>query len=91
MNNTKTGFSEKNSMLVREFDKYILEHPKFAEKIPDNALVVMQIKGDDEFNNWARSVAKTAVEETGQIVFVTVTEMKPVRSRIRQLELEVAA
>lgn len=78
-------------MLVREFDKYILEHPEFAEKIPDNALVVMQIKGDDEFNSWAKGIAKNTVEETGQVVFVTVTEMKPVRSRIKRLELEFAA
>ena len=91
MNNSNTGFSEKNSMLVREFDKYIVEHPEFAEKIPDNALVVMQVKGDDEFNGWARGIAKNAAGETGQVVFVTVTEMKPVRSRIQRLELEVAA
>ena len=36
-------FLEKNTMIVKEFDKYILEHPEFAEKIPDNSLVVMQI------------------------------------------------
>jgi hypothetical protein len=46
----KTGFIEKNTMLVSEFDKYILEHPEFAERIPDNALVVMQIEGDEDFN-----------------------------------------
>ena len=39
----QTQFSEKNMMLVREFDKYVVEHPEFADKIPDNALVVMQI------------------------------------------------
>ena len=36
-------FTDKNTMLVREFDRYILEYPEFANKIPDNALVVMQI------------------------------------------------
>ena len=39
-------FTDKNTMLVREFDRYILEYPEFADKIPDNALVVMQIDGD---------------------------------------------
>ena len=37
------SFVDKNTMLVREFDRYILEHPECSEKIPDNALVVMQI------------------------------------------------
>ena len=54
---SKTGFLEKNSMLVREFDKYIIEFPEFAEKIPDDALIVMQVKGDNEFNSWARETA----------------------------------
>jgi len=39
----KKRFVEKNSMLVKEFDKYILEHPEFANQLPDNALVVMQM------------------------------------------------
>jgi len=45
----KKRFAEKNSMLVREFDRYILEHPEFAEDIPDDALVVMQIEGDEDY------------------------------------------
>ena len=52
--NHRNRFVDKNTMLVREFDRYVLEHPEFAEKIPDNALVVMQITGDDEFNEWAK-------------------------------------
>ena len=44
------SFVNKNTMLVREFDRYVLEHPEFAERIPENALVVMQIVGDTDFN-----------------------------------------
>jgi len=82
---------EKNSMLVREFDRYILEHPEFAENIPDNALVVMQIADDEEFNEWARRTGKGMAEKDNPIVYVTVTELKPVRSRIEKLKLEMAA
>jgi hypothetical protein len=32
---TEKTILEKNSMLVREFDKYILEHPEFADCIPE--------------------------------------------------------
>ncbi len=84
-------FVEKNSMLVKEFDKYILEHSEFADGIPDNALVVMQIIGDDEFNKWAREIAQSVAEKDTSIVYVTITELKPVRSRIEKLKLELVA
>ncbi len=89
--NDRNRFVDKNTMLVREFDRYVLEHPEFAEKIQDNALVVMQIADDDEFNEWARRTGQSQAEKDNPIVYVTVTELKPVRSRIEKLKLEMAA
>ena len=85
------SFVNKNTMLVREFDRYILEHPEFAEKIPNDALVVMQIDGDEEFNEWARRTGQSVAGKDNPIVYVTVTELQPVRSRIEKLKLEMAA
>ncbi|MBW1933709.1 MAG: hypothetical protein JRI56_12105 [Deltaproteobacteria bacterium] len=79
----KKAFAEKNSSLVKEFDRYILEHPEFADRLPDNALVVMQIEGDE--------AAQEAAEKDTPIAYVTITEIKPVRSRIESLRLELAA
>lgn len=87
----KKSFVEKNSILVKEFDRYILEHPEFAEKIPDDALVVMQIEGDEEFNDWARETAQSVRETDKPIVYIRITELKPVRSRIEKLTIELAA
>jgi hypothetical protein len=84
-------FVEKNTMLVSEFDKYILEHPEFVGNIPDNALVIIQIEGDEQFNKWARKTAQSMAEKDSPIVYVTVMELKPVRSRIQELRLELAA
>ena len=86
----KERFVEKNSMLVKEFDKYILEHPEFAGQLPDNALVVMQIEGNEDFNNWARETARGVAEKDNPIVYIRITELKPVRSRIEKLRLELA-
>ncbi|MBI5182658.1 MAG: hypothetical protein HZA06_07095, partial [Nitrospirae bacterium] len=55
------------------------------------ALVVMQIAGDEEFNCWARDAAKSARETGSPIVYITITELKPVRSRIEKLTIELAA
>ncbi len=87
----KKRFIEKNTILVREFDRYIQEYPDFSDKLPNNALIVMQIEGDEEFNKWARKTAKKMVEQDSPIVYVTITELKPVRSRIEKLKLELAA
>lgn len=87
----KKRFVEKNRILVKEFDRYILEHPEFANKIPDNALVVMHMEGDDEFNSWARETAQSVAEKDNPIVYVVITELKPVRSRIEKIKLELAA
>ena len=87
----KRDFSEKNTMLVKEFDKYILEHPDFAERIPDNALVVMQMEGDEDFNEWAREAAQEIADKQTPPIYITITELKPVRSRIEKLKIELAA
>jgi len=87
----KKRFVEKNSMLVKEFDRYILEHPEFADRLPNNALVVMQIDGDEEFNDWTRETAQQGAEKDTPIVYITITELKPVRSRIEKLKIEMAA
>jgi len=87
----KKRYVEKNSILVKEFDKYILEHPEFADQLPDNALVVMQIDGDEEFNGWARETAQQASEKDMPIVYIKIAELKPVRSRIEKLRLELVA
>jgi hypothetical protein len=87
----KKRFVEKNTILVREFDRYIQEYPDFSDKLPNNALIVMQIEGDEEFNKWAKETAKNVVEQDSPIVYVTITELKPVRSRIEKLKLELAA
>ena len=88
---SKKAFAEKNSSLVKEFDRYVLEHPEFADQLPDNALVVMQLEGDDEFNHWAKQTARESADKDTAIAYVTITKIKPVRSRIESLRLELAA
>lgn len=51
----------------------------------------MQIEGDEEFNKWAKETAKKVVEQDSPTVYITITELKPVRSRIEKLKLELAA
>ncbi len=52
---------------------------------------VMQIKEDEDFNRWARETAQGVAEKDVPLVYVTITELKPVRSRIEKLKLELVA
>ena len=81
------AFEKKNAELVTEFDRYVREHPDFAERIPDHALVAMLIEGDEEFNRWSQEGAKQQSEKGQSIVYVKIKRIQPIRSRIQEIEL----
>jgi len=80
-------FEQRNAELVTEFDRYVREHPDFAERIPDNALVAMLVEGDEEFNQWSQEGAKQQAEKAQPIVYVKIKKIQPIRSRIQEMEL----
>jgi hypothetical protein len=80
-------FEQQNAELVTEFDRYVLEHPEFAEQIPEGALVAMLVEGEEAFNRWSREGAVRQAEPGQPIVYVKITQLEPVRSRIKAVEL----
>ena len=82
---------EKNLDLVFEFEKYVLERPEIAEKIPRDAVVFMKIAGDETFNRWSERKARKQANKGARLISVTVAKMGPTRSRIERLALEDAA
>ena len=81
----------KNTDLIKEFNTYIREHPKFADSIPNNAIVIMQLEGDEEFNKWSLKLAKSHAENDRPLIYVRIKKIKPIRSRIEELELQQQA
>ena len=43
-----------------------------------------------EANGWARETARHVAEKETPMVYITISELKPVRSRIEKLKLEFA-
>ena len=84
-------FAEKNLDLIFEFEKYVLEHPEIAEKIPRDAVVFMKVAGDGKFNRWSERKAKKQAKNGAPLIGVTVKKLRPVHSRIEGLALERAA
>lgn len=78
----------KNTDLIKEFNRYIREHPEFVDDVPNNAIVIMQLEDDKEFNKWSLDLAEKHTEKDRPQIFVRIKKIKPIRSRIEQLELE---
>lgn len=76
-------FKKLNAELGAEFDRYVVEHPTWAQKhVPQGAKVALQIEGNAGFNAWSRQLAKRTRGENQPVVFVCIEKLAPVRSRI---------
>ena len=73
---------KKHAILVTEFDRYVMEHAEFVAKIPQNAQIVLQVEGDEEYNKWSRQLAESQREANQILVYVTVKGLKPARLRL---------
>jgi hypothetical protein len=78
---------KRNSLLGMEFDRYIREHPEFAEKIPDNAHVILLLEGDEGFNKWSAQIGKEQAAQNQPLLYVTIKKLAPAHSRIEELSL----
>ncbi|MBI5570696.1 MAG: hypothetical protein HY914_12190 [Desulfomonile tiedjei] len=78
------GYETKQAILVTEFDRYVMEHPEFADRIPQGAQVVILVEGDEEFNGWARELARRQREQGQPVVYVHVKGLRPVHSRLEE-------
>ena len=79
----------KHAILVTEFDRYVVEHPEFAAEIPRNSQVVLQVEGDDEYNEWSKELAESQREPGQRVVYVKVKGLKPAKSRLLKPEVAV--
>jgi len=91
MTRSEKKMIEKNLDLIFEFEKYVLDHPALANRIPRNAVVSVRLDGDDEFNRWSQRLAEKQRGARQPVYCVTIKKMRPVRSRIEELRVERAA
>ncbi len=84
-------YRAKLAELFTEFTRYLTEHPEFADQIPDNAEVVLLDKNDPGYSQYAIELAKRPRIDDDMpdrpIIYIEVTEMAPVRSRVKKLRV----
>lgn len=81
----------KHVILVTEFDRYVVEYPEFAVNIPRNARIVLQVEGDEQYNEWSMQLAERQREPDQRVVYVKVKGLKPAKSRLLRPEVAVAS
>lgn len=75
---------KKHAILATEFGRYVVEHPEFAAEIPKNSQIVLQVEGDEKYNEWSRTIAKKQRERGQKAVYVRIKGLRPAKSRIIQ-------
>jgi len=80
----------KNLILSTEFDRYVIEHPAFAEKIPRNAQIVLLPEDDPELRKKNIEIAKAQREAGQPVVYVQIEKVTPQISRLVNPRLEIA-
>jgi len=84
-------YRAKFNELFMEFTRYLVEHPEFAECIPEGAQVVLLDQHDPRYSRQAIELAQPARKTDDvpgrPVVYVEVTEMTPVRSRLQKLDI----
>jgi hypothetical protein len=84
-------FEEKYDEMFTEFNRYVIEHPEFAKRIPPDALVVLLDKNDPEFSreNMRRVGNYQRHDDQPQrpIIYIQVGRLAPARSRLRNPRL----
>jgi hypothetical protein len=82
---------ELNAELGAEFDRYMVEHPAFAARVPRGAQVILQLRGNPRFNAWLRRLARGQRQPGQPVVIVHIGRLARARSRIRAPRLKIEA
>jgi hypothetical protein len=84
-------YRAKHNELFMEFTRYLIEHPEFAECIPEGAQVVLLDRQDPVYSQQAIEFSAQARETDDvagrPVVYIEVTEMAPVRSRLQEIRV----
>ena len=71
-------FAQMQMELSAEFAKYVLEHPKVDESLPEDSFVYFEVEGQSAFNEYSRQLAERRErEEQMEAVCVRIKGLAP--------------
>lgn len=79
----------KNLEISSEFSRYVLQHPKFADRIPRDAVVVFLPKNDQTLREYNLKLALMHREPRQQLVYVHFDGLRKKSPRLIRPKLEI--
>ncbi|MDD5434429.1 MAG: hypothetical protein PH343_03270 [Nitrospira sp.] len=80
----------RNLLIGAEFDKFVIEHPEFLNKIPDGAQLVFLPEYDPELCKENLRLIESLCEKGKPVVYIKLQKLTPQKSRIRHVTIELA-
>ncbi len=74
------------TMISSEFHKYLMENEETARTIPSNGLIIFQIEGENDFNQWHKELSLRNWEKDQPIRYVILKKWRK-HSLIEELAL----
>lgn len=88
---TEKEFTDKSITLSFEFDRYLINHPDIADKIPLGASIIFELEDDPEFTAKENKLAEELKKQGEKFVMVRVKKLlPPYESRLVNPELIAA-
>ena len=84
-----SNYTDFLGMVSTEFHRYLMENEEVANNIPANALVIFQVDGDDDFNNWHKEISLRNREKDQPIIYIYVKKWQK-HSAIEEINLKKA-
>lgn len=89
---TEKEFTDKSITLSFEFDRYLVNHPEIAEKIPKGAAIFFEVEEDPEFTKKEMELVKRLKKNNEKFVTIKVQKvLPPFESRLVNPQLRLAA
>jgi hypothetical protein len=79
-------YSKFLSMISSEFDKYILEDKKILDSIPKNSIIIFQIDGEHDFNDWHKKISLQNAEKDQPVIYFNIEKWRK-RSTIEKISI----
>jgi hypothetical protein len=83
------AMSLRSLALIHEFEQYILDHPRFAERIPYGAQVVLLPTYDKKLREYNLRNARINAEPNRPVVHIEIDRLRPRRSLIVRPRLKI--
>jgi hypothetical protein len=88
---TDDELAARNLILATEFDRYVLEHPEFADQVPSNAQIVLLPEDDPDLSAKNLEISRLQREQGQPVIYVRIEKVLAPLSRLVNPRIEVPA